>query len=319
MTTAWVFPGQGSQIVGMGRDLFQSVPAARAAFEEADALLDIAVTRLCFEGPENELTATENAQPALLTVCYALLQTIAATAAPHSAPAPAFVAGHSLGEYAALTAAGAFDFATALRLVRRRGQLMAAADNGTMAAIIGLPASELQQICAEVAAEGADYPTQSPVVIANYNAPDQLVISGTAAAVERVGQLARSHGAKRALPLKVSAAFHSPLMADAARAMDETLTTAAIHDLQIPLVANTSGLAITSAADVRRELVEQIAAPVQWVASIQQMAARGVSTIVEIGPGRILSGLIRRIAPTIECVNLSTIAEVHTYLAKSSA
>jgi [acyl-carrier-protein] S-malonyltransferase len=282
----------------MGHELSTHIPAAREVFEQADAALDLNLSRLCFEGPEDELTATENAQPAILALSVALLRTLE-TACADDLPAPLAVAGHSLGEYSALVAAGAFDLATAVRLVRQRGELMAQAREGTMAAVMGLSEETLDQICRVVTSE-----VGQPVVIANYNAPEQLVISGATEAVHRASVLSREQGARRVLPLKVSAAFHSPLMQPAAQAMRQALDTAALNDLDVPLIANVSAAPLTAAHDVRAELVAQITSPVHWVASVRTMVARGVDTFVEIGPGAVLSGLIKRIAPGTRLINL---------------
>jgi [acyl-carrier-protein] S-malonyltransferase len=321
MTTAFVFPGQGAQSVGMGRDLYAASSAAQAIFDLADATLGFALTRLCFEGPEDALTATENAQPALLTVSAALLAAIgetrdarcetrdsvlepAALSSPVSRLA-SFVAGHSLGEYSALVAAGALDFPTALRLVRRRGELMAEAREGGMAAIIGLEEAPLEQICREASAEDA------PVVIANYNSPGQLVISGASAAVERACALAKERGAKRALPLKVSAAFHSPLMRNAAEGLAAAVAQAAIQDARTPVISNVAAEPLTQADDIRRELIAQVTSPVRWIASVRRMAADGVDSFVEIGSGSVLTGLIKRISPDARLVNVSDWASAH--------
>jgi len=313
-TTAWVFPGQGSQFVGMGRELYAHSSVARDVFEQADAALGLNLTRLCFEGPEAELTATENAQPALLTVSVALTRMLNTLADSECVMMhPGVVAGHSLGEYAALVAGGALDFLTALRLVRRRGELMAAAREGTMAAIMGLDEDTLDHTCREVADAVANNTASmdKAVVIANYNAPGQFVISGTPSAVKRVCALAKERGARRALPLKVSAAFHSPMMADAARGMAVAIENAAIHDLYIPLVGNVSAETLLYADDIRHELVAQIVEPVRWIASIEQMAAQDFSTFVEIGPGSVLTGLIKRILPDVQTLNISKVEDVY--------
>jgi [acyl-carrier-protein] S-malonyltransferase len=316
--TAWVFPGQGSQTVGMGRDLYEASPAARAVFDEADAALALPLTRLCFEGPEAELTATENAQPALLTVSTALLRAIE-EARGEPLPRPAAVAGHSLGEYSALVAGGALEFATALRLVRRRGELMAEAHEGSMAAVIGLNDSALDQICKEVSESLSSHPeTVSTVVVANYNAPDQLVISGSTLAVEHAGLLAKERGAKRVIPLKVSAAFHSPLMIHAAEGMARAIEAAKIQALRVPLIANVTAEPLLSAEDVRRETVAQVVAPVRWIASVQRMAHDGVASFLELGPGKVLTGLIKRIAPHARLVNVSSAEDVRAFTAESS-
>lgn len=318
MKTAWVFPGQGSQTVGMGRDLYASSPAARAVFDEADAILDMPLSRLCFEGPEAELTATENAQPALLTVSTALLRAIE-EARGEPLPPPAAVAGHSLGEYSALVAGGALEFGTALRLVRRRGELMAEAREGGMAAVIGLGDAALDEICREVSESLSSHPeTVSTVVVANYNAPDQLVISGSSLAVEHAGLLAKERGAKRVIPLKVSAAFHSPLMIQAAEGMARALEAAVVQALRVPLIANVTAEPLVTAEDVRREAVAQVVAPVRWIASVQRMAQEGVASFLEIGPGKVLTGLIRRIAPQARLTNVGGAEDVRAVTAEHS-
>ncbi|MCS6883074.1 MAG: ACP S-malonyltransferase [Chloroflexaceae bacterium] len=294
----------------MGRDLYVRYPAAREVFEEADATLNLPLTRLCFEGPEKELTATENVQPALLTVSVALLRAME-SAAGGPLPPPRAVAGHSLGEYAALVAGGGLGFAEALRLVRRRGELMAEARAGGMAAVLGLDAATLEQICQETEAALADEPESvSTVVVANYNAPDQLVISGSTRAVEHAGGLAKQRGARRIVPLKVSAAFHSPLMRHAAEGMARALEGVSIRPLHTPLIANVTAEPLLAPGDVQRELVTQVTAPVRWIASVQRMARDGVTTFLEIGPGKVLSGLIRRIVPDARLLNVGNADEV---------
>ena len=315
MSIAFVFPGQGSQSVGMGCDVYEASVAARAVFEQADATLGFALTRLCFEGPEEALTATENAQPALLTVSVALLAALAEHAGFEQPPAfvsaqAACVAGHSLGEYSALVASGALDFTTALQLVRRRGQFMAEASEGAMAAIIGLDGALLEQVC-EVASA-----VYGPVVIANYNSPGQLVISGTAAAVEAACAGAKARGAKRALPLNVSAAFHSPLMQAAATGLAPDIEAADVRDVLVPVVGNVAALPLTAAVDIRAELVAQITAPVRWIGSVEYMIAAGVDTFIEIGAGSVLSGLIKRIAPTATLVNVSNAAQIQAWMSR---
>lgn len=310
MSIAWLFPGQGSQVVGMGREIYEEIPAARDVFDQADAALDMNISRLCFEGPSEELTATENAQPALLTFSVAMLSAFAVLApAGSTAWRPRVVAGHSLGEYSALVAAGALDLVTAVRMVRRRGELMAEADEGTMAAIVGIDADALEAICRDVTKE-----TGESVVIANYNAPDQLVISGTTLAVEQAGQEARHAGARRVLPLKVSAAFHSPLMSRAAEGMRYVIESAHISDLHVPLIANVTAASLTRADEVRQELVEQVVSSVHWLGSVRRMVSGGISTFVEIGPGNVLTGLVKRITPGVRLVNLRTVDDIRAFL-----
>jgi [acyl-carrier-protein] S-malonyltransferase len=307
MSTAFVFPGQGAQSIGMGRDLYEASATAREIFELADATLGFALTQLCFEGPEDALTATENAQPALLAVCVALLAALADSVDISSVVGrrSSVVAGHSLGEYSALVAAGAIDFPTALRLVRRRGELMSEAREGSMAAVIGIDEAALEQICRAVSAEDA------PVVIANYNSPGQLVISGAGAAVERACALAKERGAKRALPLKVSAAFHSPLMRAAAEGLAASVAQAAIVDARTPVISNVSAEPLTRADAIRHELIAQVTSPVRWIASMRRMSADGIDTFVEIGPGSVLTGLIKRIVPDARLANVSDWASAH--------
>ncbi len=301
MTYAWVFPGQGAQAVGMGADLYNDFDLARRTFDEANAELGFDLARLCFEGPEETLTATEHAQLAILTMSVALLRIVRAEAL---LPAPSLVAGHSLGEYSALVAADALTFADALRLVRRRGELMAQASEGTMAAVIGLDLEPLQAICASVSDHG-------PCVVANQNAPGQLVISGSIAAVQAAGEQARAAGAKRIMPLKVSAAFHSPLMHTAAQQLALTINSTPISPASIPVVANTDAQPISSPAELRQELAAQVEAPVRWISTIETCSAHGVTSIVELGPGAVLSGLVKRIAPSIERRSINTSASIH--------
>jgi [acyl-carrier-protein] S-malonyltransferase len=312
MTTAWIFPGQGSQYVGMGQDLYD-LPAARAVFDEADQVLGFALSELCFAGPEAELTATEAAQPALLTVSTAVMRVLRERyGADWSLPIA--VAGHSLGEYSAVVAAGGLDFATALRLVRRRGELMAAARDGSMAAVIGMDAGALEAVCSDINADGS----LGVVVVANYNSPEQLVLSGSPAAVAQAGALARERGARRVLPLKVSAAFHSPLMAAAAQGMAAAFDAAVFSDLRLPLIANVTAEPIAAAAAVRAELTTQVQGAVRWTATIERMQALGVRTYIEIGAGKVLSGLVKRIAPDAQLVNIGTAAEIAAWQAGSA-
>ncbi|GAC1549128.1 MAG: ACP S-malonyltransferase [Herpetosiphon sp.] len=301
MTTAWVFPGQGSQIVGMGRDVYEHSSQARAVFQEADAVLGWGLTALCFDGPQEQLTHTEHAQPALLTTSIAIVAAIREQYGNRLDPA--FVAGHSLGEYTALYAADAVDFATALRLVQRRGTLMAAARHGTMAAVMGLESAALTAICAAASSFG-------PVVVANENAPGQLVISGAPEAVAHVGEQAKAAGARRVVPLNVSAAFHSPLMAAAAHELASAIALATFQDARVPVVGNVDGQPLTVSQSLRDELVAQVTAPVRWIRSVEKMAELGVGRFVEIGAGNVLTGLIKRIAPGVELVNVADEAGV---------
>jgi [acyl-carrier-protein] S-malonyltransferase len=291
---AYVFPGQGAQAVGMGRDLYDSYPVARTIFEQADEALGFPLSTICFEGPEEELLKTVNTQPALVTVSYACLK--AAQETGKGLPAPAFVAGHSLGEYTALAAADTLDFADTVRLARERGRLMYEAglkQPGTMAAIIGLDESVLTEIC-----------QQTDTCIANYNCPGQLVISGATAKVEQAVELAQEKGASRTVPLPVSGAFHSPLMQSAVDGMAEILPTISFRDPSIPIIANVTALSLTTGEAVRAELLDQLRSSVQWQRSVEYMLGQGVTGIIEIGPGRVLTGLMRRIDRSVETVNI---------------
>lgn len=310
VATVWLCPGQGAQQVGMGKDLAARFPAARALFETVDAALGVPLSRLMFEGPEDELTATHNAQPAILAHTAAVFAVVGPAL---GAPAVA-AAGHSLGEYSAYVTAGALAPADAAVLVRRRGELMHQAGRerpGTMAAVLGLAAREVEAVCREVAAAGG------VVVAANLNAPDQTVISGEPEAVARASEGCRARGAKRVLPLKVSGAFHSPLMASAAAALRRALDAAPFRDPALPVIANATAEPVCTAAAARRLLAEQLTAPVRWVACMQRAAAlagRG-ARFVEIGPGTVLAGLLRRIVPDAEVVSLSTADDVARFLA----
>ncbi len=297
---AYIFPGQGSQSVGMGRDVYEQSAAARAIFDQAQAVLGFDLAQLCFAGDADELTATQNAQPALLTVSVALL---AAMREAGMNEQPAWTAGHSLGEYSALVAAGALEFADALRLVRRRGELMAQANEGTMAAVMGLELEPLQTICADVQDLGA-------CVVANQNAPGQLVISGAVEAVQAASERAKAAGAKRVMPLNVSAAFHSPLMQAAAAGLAETVAITPINDAAIPVIANTTAQPIRTAAEIKHELVAQVTAPVRWIDTIQTLAQHGVTQVVEIGAGSVLTGLVKRIAPDVARRNIGKFEDI---------
>jgi len=294
MKTAFLFPGQGSQFAGMGQSLAESFPAARARFEEADEALGFALSRLCFEGPDEELRKTENTQPALLAVSVAAFSVLRAEAGE-----PDYVAGHSLGEYSALVAAGALDFADALRLVRKRGRYMqeaAPAGVGAMAALLKLPAGKLDEILAAA--------TQGEVVTAaNLNSPDQIVIAGNAAAVARAMELAKAAGAKRVVPLPVSAPFHCPLMSPAQLRLKEDLDSTAFSDLRVPLINNWQAREIRTAAEAREGLFQQVPNPVRWEDSVRALEAAGVQNWYEVGAGAVLSGLLRNILPGAKCTS----------------
>jgi [acyl-carrier-protein] S-malonyltransferase len=283
---ALLFPGQGSQKVGMGRDLANAFPIARQAFAEADAALGEPLTQTIFDGPADRLTLTENTQPAILAVSVAAFRVLASRGL-----APSFVAGHSLGEYSANVAAGTFTFGDALRLVRRRGRYMQEAvpvGAGAMAAILGLDAALVAQACLE-AAEG------DVVSPANLNGGGQVVIAGSAAAVKRAGERARALGAKRALPLPVSAPFHCALMKPAEERLAPELRALAVQDPRVPVVANVDAEPKRTARAAIDALVQQVSAPVRWEAVVRRLASEGVTTYVEVGPGTVLGGLVRKI------------------------
>jgi [acyl-carrier-protein] S-malonyltransferase len=292
---AFVFPGQGSQSVGMGRALAESSPAAAAVFAAADAALGEPITRLAWEGPEEDLNRTENSQPALLAASIAYLEAVRQRwyELGVDIPEPAFAAGHSMGQYSALVAAGALDLADAIRLVRIRGQQMQASGagrEGRMAAVIGLDDANLPALVERASAHGV-------FGVANRNSPGQVVVSGERPAVEASLAIAKELGAKRAIELPVSVAAHSPLMADAADGMRAVLAGITFHDPIPPLLANADARVITSAEGCRAELVDHLTTGVDWVGAVGAMRAAGVEAFIEVGPGQVLTGLIRRIAP----------------------
>ncbi len=302
---AYVFPGQGSQYVGMGKALFEASSAARRVFEQADEVLGFKLSQLCFEGPEEELEDTINAQPAILTVSLACLEAIRERleALGQNWQPPRYVAGHSLGEYTALVAAGALDFSDALRLVRERGRLMKEQGDhrpGGMAAVIGLDRPKLEALC-----ERASLETDGIVIVANANSPEQFVISGELLALDRAVALIRDAGARTVVPLRISIASHSPLMQQAASRLAEIIDRSPLRDPQVPIVTNIAGQVRTSAEHIRGELASQMVAPVEWVGSVREMVANGVDTFVEIGPGQVLSRLIRRISGDVKAISLN--------------
>lgn len=309
MVALLVCPGQGAQKVGMGRDLAERFPAARDVFDAVDTALGVRLSRLMWEGPEDELTLTHNAQPAILAHTAAAL----AVAGPRLLDDVAAAAGHSLGEYSAYVAAGAFSAADAAMLVRRRGELMyeaGAARPGAMAAVLGLATEQVRLACSDASSDGRI------AVAANINAPDQTVISGDPAGVERAGARCRELGARRVVPLKVSGAFHSPLMAPVVDGLHQALHEIEPGEPRFPVVANASAEAVTSGADAARLLLDQVTAPVRWVECVQAMAAMAPGArFVEVGPGAVLSGLIRRIMPGAETLTLGTADELERFLA----
>lgn len=299
MKKAFVFPGQGAQRVGMIKDLYDGYASVRRLFEEADDALGFSLTRLCFEGPDEELMMTYNTQPAILTAstaCSLVLQ--------EEGLRPDIVAGHSLGEYSALVAAEAVSFADAVRTVRQRGRFMQEAvplGEGAMAAILGLDEDRIKAVCAEVGSR------DGTVEAVNFNCPGQIVIAGAAKAVEAAVDALKAAGAKRAVILNVSAPFHSTLMKPAAERLAEVLDTIVIKDVKVPVAANVDGQLETAAAVIKASLVRQAASPVLWIACVRQIQAFGAENIVEVGPGKTLTGFNRKIDKDIHCENVEDI------------
>jgi [acyl-carrier-protein] S-malonyltransferase len=307
-TTAFLFPGQGSQFAGMGKSLAEAYPVAKEAFLEADDALGFSLSSLCWEGPEADLKRTENTQPALLTVSVAAWRVLEERGMKAD-----YVAGHSLGEYSALVAAGAVDFRDAVRLVRQRGRYMqeAVPDGvGAMAALLRLPEGKLESILAE-AAQG------EVVTAANLNSPDQIVIAGHAGAVARASELAKAAGAKRAVPLPVSAPFHCPLMKPAQERLAADLAATTFRDLSVPLINNWQAREVRSGAEARQGLVEQVPNPVRWLDTVRLLATLGVKQAIEVGAGGVLSGLVRQIEPSIECKKFGEAADLEKLEARS--
>jgi [acyl-carrier-protein] S-malonyltransferase len=301
---AFIFPGQGSQYAGMGKDLAEKFPAARKVFEEADEALGFALSDLCFNGPAEQLQLTENTQPAILTVSIAALRAVES----ERFPKPAYVAGHSLGEYSALVAAGSLSLSDAVRTVRARGRYMQEAvpvGTGAMAAILGLSLDALEDVCKE-AAQG------QVCSAANLNSPNQIAIAGDAAAIDRATELAKQRGAKRALKLKVSAPFHCALMKPAAERLAVDLAKISFADLQTPLISNADASPVNSGSAAREALIRQVSQPVRWLESVEFLAVHGVQSFVEIGPGRVLSGLVRQINRDASCVNVEDEASLRS-------
>jgi len=329
MKPVFLFPGQGSQTVGMGRDLYETFPTARAVFDEADAALGFALSKLIFEGPEDQLKLTEHTQPAILTVSVAVARLLAERGITAS-----LAAGHSLGEYSAHVAAGTLSFTEAVRTVRARGQYMQQAipaGQGAMAAILGLAAPLIGEICSQVAdqltplptsPEAKDFSPNSAVVSpANLNSPDQTVISGAAAAVERAAALCKEAGAKRTVMLPVSAPFHCALMQPAQDALARDLAALSFNDPAVPVAANVDARLVTAAVDARDCLVRQVTGSVRWVECIQLLAAQGVTHFIEVGPGKVLTGLNRQILgrdSSIPSLNVEDAASLEKTLAALS-
>jgi [acyl-carrier-protein] S-malonyltransferase len=302
---AFVFPGQGAQSVGMGKDLYEQFASARELYDRADDLLGFRLSRLCFEGPEDELQQTRNTQPAIAVTSLALLK-VATELNPALLEPPAFVAGHSLGEYAALVAAGSLSFDGAIQLLRARGELMQAAaekNPGTMAAVLGLDITDCEELCREAGAE-----------VCNVNAPGQIVIGGRRESVVRAMDYAKARGAVKVIPLSVSGAFHSSLMRPAAEGMVHHVAVATIRDAGLPVVANCTATPVADALAIRHELVDQVAKPVQWSRTVDFLGEQGVDTFIEFGPGRVLTAIIKRMLRKSTCINVNDAASVHVKL-----
>ncbi|MDQ8733396.1 ACP S-malonyltransferase [Paenibacillus sp. LHD-38] len=298
---AFVFPGQGAQAVGMGKDVFETFDHSRLIFEQADRALGFSLSNIIFEGPDEVLKQTANTQPALLTVSVALLEALQVRGLK-----PDYVAGHSLGEYSALVAAGVLSFEDAVRTVRARGQFMEQAvpsGQGAMAAVLGAERETLAALCASITAEG------TAVELANVNCPGQIVVSGTAAGVEAVVQRGKEEaGAKRVIPLEVSGPFHSSLMKPAADNLQTTLAGIAMLDASVPVVANVTAKAVNSADEIRNLLVEQVYSPVLWEDSVRYLIEQGVDTFVEIGSGTVLAGLIKKVDKNLRVISINSIS-----------
>ena len=301
MTVAFLFPGQGAQTVGMGKDLYDAVPAAKAIFDEADQALGFPLSQLCFEGPMETLTQTINTQPAILTASVAAYEA-ARDALQTKGLTPSFTAGHSLGEYSALVAAGSMTFTDAVKLVRERGRLMQAAGDereGAMAAVMGMPEDQLQAICE---ANGVD--------MANLNSVEQIVISGSKEGIEAAQKAAEEGGARRVVPLTVSAAFHSSLMDPAVPGMRTALESASISAPTYPVIGNVTAQPLETADEITDELARQIRSSVQWFRTVEYLRDNGVTMFVEIGPGKVLTGLVKRTFAEAEVMNIGTLEEL---------
>jgi [acyl-carrier-protein] S-malonyltransferase len=313
MAIAFLFPGQGSQVAGMGKELAAHHSDAWRTFQEADQALGFKLSAICFEGPEDKLKLTEITQPAILTVSVAALRVLKSKGIT-----PAFVAGHSLGEYSAHVAAGTLDFADAVRTVRNRGLYMQEAvpvGEGAMAAVLGMKLADLEAVCREAAQKQVCSP-------ANINSPGQIVISGSKAAVERAAELAKQRGAKRAIMLPVSAPFHCALMQPAQDRLEKDLSTLAFHPMLAPVVKNFDATPTTDPEDARKALVRQVTGAVQWEGSMRALIDKGVDTFVEVGPGKVLCGLMRQIDRTRTCFNVedgASLEKTLSHLAQAGA
>ncbi|WP_339192513.1 ACP S-malonyltransferase [Bacillus sp. FSL K6-1003] len=294
---AFLFPGQGSQFIGMGKELYEQVPAAKRLFDEADETLETKLSSLIFEGDAKELTLTYNAQPALLTTSIAVLEKF-----KESGITPDFTAGHSLGEYSALVAAGAMTFKDAVYTVRKRGEFMneaVPAGEGAMAAILGMDADALKQVTDKVTEDG------HLVQLANLNCPGQIVISGTAKGVELASEQAKENGAKRAIPLDVSGPFHSELMKPAAEKLKEVLDSCELKNADVPVISNVSADVMTDKEEIKEKLIEQLYSPVRFEETVNKLIAEDVTTFIEIGPGKVLSGLVKKVNRRLKTIAVS--------------
>jgi [acyl-carrier-protein] S-malonyltransferase len=299
---AYIFPGQGSQHPGMGKELVDNFPAARKVFEEVDEALGFSISRLCFEGPAESLQLTENTQPAILSVSVAVLRSMEAEGFPR----PDYVAGHSLGEYSALVAAGALGLSEAAKTVRARGRYMQEAvpsGQGAMAAVLGLDLKEIEKVCGQ-ASEG------QVCAPANINSANQVVIAGNAEAIDRAIELLKERGAKRVVKLNVSAPFHCALMLPAQERLAADLEALSLDDLRIPLVSNVDAAEVRKAQDARDSLVRQVSSPVRWLESVDLLIGKGIDTFVEVGPGKVLSGLMRQISREVRSLNVEDTASL---------